>query len=384
MICSVRKSLYSYLATLQDSLVWSVPCLVNELVGLLRLLTQASGVAGYESNIGKMVFDELKGVVDSVTTDSLGNVIALKKSGVKDAPKVMIVGHMDEIGLIVKYVDEKGFVYFERLGGIIGRSLFSQPVTIHTKKGPISGLVFCKPAESPEEAMKMPDLKAYFIDVGAKNRAQAGKMGIRIGDVVTFERVFRELGDGEVFASKAFDDRVGVAVMIEMMRKLQKMKLGADVYGVGSVQEEVGARGAKVAAYAISPDLAIAVDITPAQDIPGIAEKDQIVKLGAGPAIKVMDSAGGFLGLISHPKVRELLVSVAEEEKIPFQLEILTQGSTDASTIHLTREGVPSGVVSIPTRYAHSYEMVNINDVANSVKLLVAAVKRVSRNFKVK
>jgi putative aminopeptidase FrvX len=358
--------------------------MVNELVDLLKRLTQASGVAGYEFTIGKMVYDELNEVADSIITDSLGNVIALKKSSLKNAPKVMIVGHMDEIGLIVKYVDEKGFVYFERLGGVTSRSLYSQAVNIHTKKGPVCGLVFCKPAETPEEATKMPDLKTYFIDVGAKNRAQVEKMGICVGDVVTFERVFRELGDGGVFASKAFDDRVGVAIMIEVMKKLQRMKIAADVYGVGSVQEEVGARGAKVAAYSIAPDLAIAVDITPAQDIPGVAEKDRLVKLGAGPAIKVMDSAGSFLGLISHPKVRELLISAAEEEKIPFQLEILTQGSTDASTIHLTREGVPSGVVSVPTRYAHSYEVVKLDDVKNSVKLLVAAISRVSKSFKVR
>jgi len=359
-------------------------CLANELVELLRRLTQASGVAGYESDIAGMMCEELKGVADSVSTDSLGNVIALKKSGLKDAPKVMIVGHMDEIGLIVKYVDEKGFLYFERLGGIIGRSVFSQPVVVHTKKGPVNGLLFCKPAESPEEASKLPELKTFFIDVGAQNRAQAEKMGIRVGDVVTFERVFREMGDGKVLASKAFDDRVGVAIVIEVLKKLQKMRVGCDVYGVGSVQEEVGARGAKVAAYSIAPDLAIAVDITSAQDIPGISEKDQVVKLGGGPAVKVMDNAGAFLGLIAHPKVRELLVSTAEREKIPFQLEILAQGSTDASTIHLTREGVPSGVVSIPTRYAHSYEMINIDDVNNSVKLLVAAVKGVSAKFKAK
>ncbi len=358
--------------------------LADELVDLLKRLTQASGVAGHESDIEKMICEELRGIADSVTTDNLGNVIALKKSGVKNAPKIMIVGHMDEIGLIVKFIDEKGFVYFERLGGVMGRSLFSQPVVIHTRKGPVCGLVFCKPAESPEEAAKMPDLKTFFIDIGAKNRVQAEKLGVRVGDVVTFERVFRELGDGKVLASKAFDDRVGVAIVIEVMKRLHRLKLDADVYGVGSVQEEVGARGAKVAAYGIAPDLAVAVDITSAQDIPSVAEKDQVAKLGAGPAIKVMDSAGSFLGLISHPKVRELLISAAEKEKIPFQLEILTQGSTDASTISLTREGVPSGVVSIPTRYAHSYEVINIDDVTNSVKLLVAAIKSLSGKFKAK
>ena len=168
------------------------------------------------------------------------------------------------------------------------------------------------------------------------------------------------------------------------MKNLAKEKLEANVYGVADVQEEVGCRGAQVAAFKIAPNMAIAVDITPAGDVPGTAEKDQGTKLGAGPAIKVMDAAGGFLGLISHPKVRELLVSTAEEEKIPYQMEVLPRGSTDAATIHLTREGVPSGVISIPTRYAHSYEVLDVNDVVNAVKLLTATVKKVQKRFSLK
>jgi endoglucanase len=192
------------------------------------------------------------------------------------------------------------------------------------------------------------------------------------------------LGSGNILASKAFDDRVGVCVIIETMKKLAKEKVEANVYGVADVQEEVGCRGAQVAAYRIAPNMAIAVDITLAGDIPGVAEKDQVTKIGAGPAIKVMDEAGGGLGLISHPKVRELLVSTAEEEKIPYQMEVLPRGSTDAATIHLTKEGVPSGVISIPTRYAHSYEILDVNDVANAVKLLTATIKKIKKNINFK
>jgi len=255
---------------------------------------------------------------------------------------------------------------------------------VHGKKGPVSGLINCKPPETPEEANKIPDLKAFFIDVGAKNKAEAEKLGVRIGDSVTFERPFKVLGSGNILASKAFDDRVGVCVIIETMKKLAKEKVEANVYGVADVQEEVGCRGAQVAAYRIAPNMAIAVDITLAGDIPGVAEKDQVTKIGAGPAIKVMDEAGGGLGLISHPKVRELLVSTAEEEKIPYQMEVLPRGSTDAATIHLTREGVPSGVISIPTRYAHSYEILDVNDVVNAVKLLTATIKKIKKNINFK
>lgn len=356
----------------------------NDIKSLLKRLTEASGVSGYEMSIGKIIYRELENHVDSVETDNFGNVISLKKSGVKDAPKIMLAGHMDEVGLLVKHIDDKGFLHFERIGGVSQRSLFSQPVTVHGKKGPVSGLACCKSPDTPEEGKAMPDMKAFFIDIGVKNKKEADKLGVRIGDPVTFERPFKTLGLENVIASKAFDDRVGVCVIIQTMKNIAKKKLEANVYGVADVQEEVGCRGAQVAAYKITPDMAVAVDITRADDIPGVAEKDQVTRVGAGPAIKIMDAAGGALGLISHPKVRELLVSTAEEEKIPYQMEILPRGSTDAATIHLTKEGVPSGVISIPTRYAHSYEVLDVNDVINAVKLLTATVKKVNKNFSLK
>lgn len=356
----------------------------NRIKRLLKRLTEAPGVAGYEVDVGKMIYHELEGYVDSIETDNFGNVISLKKASVKDGPKIMLAGHMDEIGLLVKHIDEKGFLHFQRIGGVFSRSLFSQPVTIHCKKGPISGLIYYKPPEKPEEANKIPELKTFFIDIGAKSRAEAEKLGVRIGDPVTFERPFKVLGSGSILASKAFDDRVGVCVIIETMKNLAKEKLEVNVYGVACVQEEVGARGAQVAAFKIAPKMAVAIDVTPAGDIPGISEKDQVAKLGAGPAIKVMDVARGPLGLISHLKVRELLVSTAEKEKIPYQMEVLPWGSTDAATIHLTREGVPSGVISIPTRYAHSYEVLDVNDVVNAVRLLTATVRKVQKGFSFK
>jgi endoglucanase len=358
--------------------------LENEVKSLLKRLTEAPGVAGYEMGIGKIIYKELENHVDQIETDSFGNVISLKKAGVKDAPKIMLAGHMDEIGLIIKHIDDKGFLHFERIGGVSQRAMFSQPVTVHGKKGPVSGLVGCKPPETPEEANKMPDVKTFFIDVGAKSKKEAEKLGVRVGDPVTFERPFKTLGLGNVLASKAFDDRVGVCVIIQTMKNIAKKKLEANVYGVADVQEEVGCRGAQVAAYRVTPDMAVAVDITLADDIPGIEEKDQVTRVGAGPAIKIMDSAGAALGLISHPKIRELLVSTAEEEKIPYQMEILPRGSTDAATIHLTKEGVPSGVISIPTRYAHSYEVLDVNDVVNAVKLLSGTVKKVNKDFSLK
>lgn len=254
----------------------------NQIKNLLKRLTEVPGVSGYETNIGKIIYNELKGHVDSIETDNFGNVISLKKASAKDAPKIMLAGHMDEIGLLIKHIDEKGFLHFERIGGVSPRSLFSQPVTVHGKKGPVSGLTYSKPAETPEEASKMPDFKTFFIDIGAQNKKEAEKLGVRIGDPVTFERPFKTLGSGNILASKAFDDRVGVCVIIETMKNLAKTKLETNVYGVADVQEEVGCRGAQVSAYRIAPDMAIAVDITLAGDIPGIADKDQVTKVGGG------------------------------------------------------------------------------------------------------
>lgn len=356
----------------------------KEAKNLLSRLTESYGVSGYEANIGKTVYHELKKYVDSIETDNFGNIISFKKSTRKDSPKIMLAAHMDEIGLIVKHIDEKGFLRFERVGGVPPRNLFSQPVQVHGKRGSILGLVYSKPPETPEEATKIPDLKEFFVDIGARNRAEADKLGVHIGDSITFERPFKQLGNGTLIASKAFDDRVGVVVIIQTMKNLAKQALQAHVYGVADVQEEVGCRGAQVAAYKIAPNMAIAIDVTAANDIPGVPEKDEVTKLGAGPAIKIMDSAAGFLGLIAHQKVRELLQSTAEEEKIPYQMEVLPRGSTDAATIHLTREGVPSGVISIPTRYTHSYEVIDLNDVANGVKLLTATVKKVNSKLSFK
>ena len=354
--------------------------LEEEVKALLKRLTEIPGVSGYEIAVGEVVYHELEPYVDSIEFDDFGNVFSFKKACVEGGPKIMLAGHMDEIGLIVKHIDEKGFVYFQAVGGVSARSLFSQSVTIHSGNATVNGLINCKPPETPEEAKKMPEIREFFIDIGAKSRDEAEKLGVKIGDPITFERPFKTLGDGSILASKAFDDRVGVCVVIETMKQLAKEKIETNVYGVPVVQEEVGCRGAQVAAFKIAPNMAIAIDVTRALDIPGVPEKEHVTKIGAGPAIKIMDSVFP-LGLIANPKVRELLVSTAEEEKIPYQMEVLPRGSTDAATIHLAREGVPSGVISIPTRYVHSYEMLSVHDVVNAIKLLTATIKKLPKDL---
>jgi len=351
----------------------------DRIFSILKELSEACGVSGFEDEVRQLIKERLEEVSDKVYIDNLGNVIAMVK-GKDEGFKVMLAAHMDEIGLMVKHIESNGFLRFVPIGGVNPVMLVGQRVTVITRKGKIRGVVGTKPPHllTPEEAKKAPDMKNLFIDIGAKNREEAIKMGVRIGDVVTLERDLVRLGNKNIVTGKAFDDRIGVAIMIEAMRSLSEERPLATTYAVATVQEEVGCRGAQVAAFRIHPSMAIVLDITAANDVAGVEERDYIVKLGEGPAIKVMDIiSGSFLGLIAHSKVKDLLIKTAEEEGIPYQLEILVGGSTDAATIHLVREGIPSGVVSIPTRYAHSpTEVLSLDDAVNAVKLVTGAIKR--------
>jgi endoglucanase len=253
---------------------------------------------------------------------------------------------------------------------------------IKTDKGDkIRGVIGHTPPHilKPEEAKKVPELKDLYIDIGISSRDDAVKLGIEVGSTIVIERSVERLGNGDRVSGKAFDDRVGVAVMIHAFREADDLK--ADLYAVATVQEEVGLKGARVSAYRITPNVALALDTTIAADVPDVREPEQVCKLGKGPAIKVMDGRSGS-GLITHPEVKKLLIDVAKENNIPYQLEVLSGGTTDASIIALNKEGVPSGVVSIPTRYVHSpVEVLDLNDCVNAVKLTRIFVESISGDW---
>jgi putative aminopeptidase FrvX len=317
----------------------------------------------------------LKPYVDEVKEDRLGNVIGIKE-GKKRAPKVMLAAHMDEIGLLIKTISKEGFLQFAKIGGIDDRILLAQKVLVYTEKGPLHGIIGSKPPhiQKEEERKKVLTYDELFIDVGAENQEQTKKMGVKIGDPVGFDIKFAKIGK-DIVIGKALDDRVGCAVMIEAMTQLKKTD--CTVYAVGTVQEEVGLRGATTAAFGICPDVGIALDVTVAGDVPGVREVDAPIKMKKGPSIEVADA-----GLITHPKVLRLLVDVAEENKIPYQLETGLPGSTDAARISLSREGVPSGVISVPTRYIHSpTSMLSLEDADKATKLTVAAIQRIPKYF---
>lgn len=341
----------------------------------LERLSNACGVTGRESEVRELMVQLMKPFADEIVVDKLENVIAIKK-GKKNSAKIMLAAHMDEVGLMVKTITKEGFLQFTKMGGIDDRILPAQKVVVLSRKGALPGIIGSKPPhiQKEEERKKIIASDELFIDVGAESKEDALALGVSIGDPVAFDIKYVRLGR-DVVMGKAFDNRAGCVTMIEALRMLEKTN--CTVCAVGTVQEEVGLRGAGTAAFGVDPDVAIALDVTISGDVPGVRELDTSVKMGKGPALTISDT-----GLITHPKVLRWLIDSAEEEKIPFQLESGLLGSTDAARIYLTRQGILSGSISIPTRYIHSpVGMLSLKDIEGCAKLTVAAINRVSKYF---
>lgn len=339
----------------------------------MKLLTElciASGISGFEDDVKKIMQREMKKSCETVKSDKFGNIIGKKGKG---KLKIMVAAHMDEVGLMVKHISKEGFISFVKIGGIDDRILLHQRVIVKSGKNDVPGVIGLKPPhlQKDEEKKKIVKHDQMFIDIGAKNKKDAEKK-VAVGDPILFEPSFGELSKN-VYYGKAVDDRIGCYAMLKVMEALPA-SINATVYAVGTVQEEVGLKGARVAAYSINPDYAIALDTTISGDTPGINETESSLKLGAGPAITLSEAGGR--GLVSHPKVRDIMIKTAKKSKIPYQIDVLEGGMTDAAIIYLTREGIPSGVISAPTRYIHGPTSVfDLRDVKNTVKLTVNVVK---------
>ena len=330
---------------------------------LLKELCEARGVSSREEAIRAIVVRELKKTCTTIKSDLLGNVIGLKK-GKGPAGKrrrVMVSAHIDEIGFIVSHVDENGFLRVDPVGGINPKTTLAQRVWVCGKKN-LRGIIGSKPPHimSDEERKQPIKIDSIFIDLGLPGK-QVQKL-VEIGDPVVFEQSFAEIGDS--VSCKALDDRVGVYVMIEALKKVKNNQ--ADIYAVGSVQEEVGLRGAITSAFGVDPEVGIALDVTLACDLPGVGKHQQITVLGEGTAIKVKDSSS-----LSNPKLVKKLRAIAKKKKIKYQLEILPRGGTDAGAMQRTRGGVAVCTISVPTRYVHSVvEMAHKEDIQASIDLL--------------
>ncbi|MGQ9517013.1 MAG: M42 family metallopeptidase [Anaerolineae bacterium] len=323
---------------------------------IVRELTEAYGPSGAEGKVRKLIGERIAPYVDDQRVDALGNLIAFKRAGTSPAVgRLMLAAHMDEIGLIVSYIDEKGFLRFHPVGGVFPLTLLGSRVIFEDGTMGVIGI------EERWREDKIPPLDKLFIDVGATSPADCP---VRVGDMAGFHRPF--FARGTRWVGKAMDDRIGCAVLVEFLRQVRDSVY--DLYVVFTVQEEIGLRGAAVSAYGVEPDVAIAVDITTTGDVP--EGERMAVELGKGVAIKVKDS-----GMIAHPGLRRHMVQTAEKAGVPYQLEVLRRGTTDAYAMQVSREGVPAGVLSIPTRYAHTpSEMVDQRDVRATVDLLLRLV----------
>ncbi|MBN1329260.1 MAG: M42 family metallopeptidase [Candidatus Heimdallarchaeota archaeon] len=325
----------------------------NKIIEDLRELSQIVGIASRESRVVKAIKQKVEGLADEIKVDIGGNLIATLKGTEKDAPTLMLDAHTDEIGLIVRHISADGFIYFAKIGGFIDLIFPSQTVILvpddETKK-PVYGVIGIKPPHITVqgEAAKIPTASELAIDIGASSLEEVNSLGIDIGTTGTLVGEFRELGSGKVLG-KAFDDRTGCVVLIEIIRRLTKNRpKGTIIFNFAS-GEEVGARGATTAAYTINPDIALAIENTTAGDTPGVSSQDCPTKLSDGPAITIADAS-----LIVNEKIINKLKSLADELKIPWQYKRPLSGGTDAGRIALVRGGIPSGVVSVPCRYIHS------------------------------
>lgn len=335
-------------------------------VKLLKTICELPGAPGFEDKIRDFVIKEVKGLVDEISVDNMGNVIALKK-GVSDK-KVMVAAHMDEIGFIVTHIDDNGFLKFHTLGGFDPKTLTAQRVIIHGKKDVI-GVMGAKPIHvmSAAERNKAPQINDYFIDLGM-NKKEVEKY-ISIGDSITRERGLIEMGD--CVNCKSLDNRVSVYILIETLKKLKGKKIPFDLYATFTVQEEVGIRGAQVATIAIQPDYSFCLDTTIAFDVPGAQAHEKITSLGNGAGIKIMDSR-----TICDSRMVKFMKSLATKNKIKWQPEILTGGGTDTMALQqMTAGGSIAGAISIPTRHIHQViEMCHKEDIESSVSLLTSCL----------
>ena len=340
---------------------------------LLKSLTDVNGISGHEMQVKSLMKDYLTPVSDDIVEDQLGGIFG-KKNATHGTKSLMISGHLDEIGFIVTQIDEQGYIYFTPIGGWWNQVMLSQKVTITTDSGKeIRGIIGSKPPHvlTPEERKKPMEIKNMFIDIGVSSKEEAEEAGVEVGNMVTPYSEFEVLANDKYLTAKAFDNRYGCALAVEVLQQLKDENIDINLYAGATVQEEVGLRGAKVAANLIKPDLAIAVDVGVAYDVPGMTSEKNEGKLGDGPLAILMDATS-----IAHDGLRKHIKDVAEHHNIPVQWATTPGGGTDAGSIHVANEGIPTITIGVPLRYMHSnVSVLNIDDYTNSVRLITEIVR---------
>jgi endoglucanase len=339
---------------------------------LLKSLTEAHGVPGYETEI-RALMKELMDPLGTLMQDKIGSLIC-RQDGPQDGPRIMLAGHMDEIGFMVRHITKEGFIKFLQLGGWWDQVLLGHRVTVKTHKGDLTGIIGAKPPHllAPDDRKKVVEKREMYIDIGLSSADQVSEAGVRIGDPIVPDAGFEVLAGGKTYLSKAWDDRVGCALVVDALRHFGDAEHPNTLFGVATVQEEVGLRGAKTSAAAIEPDVAIVLESDIAGDVPGIEPEQSAVRLGQGPTLLVYDAR-----MIPNIKLRDLLIDTAAELEIPLQFSAIPGGGTDGGAIHLHHTGVPTVVIGIAARHIHSHGgIIHRDDYDNGVKLLTGLVAR--------
>lgn len=342
---------------------------------LLKELTLARGVSGYEGEVRRIMWRELRQTSSKIVTDRIGSIFGEKK-GTAAFPRILVSGHMDEVGFMVKEITKNGYLRFATLGGWWDQVLLSQRVSVVTEKRTFTGVIASKPPHilTVEERKKVYPIREMFVDIGAKSEEQVKEWGIRVGDPIVPLCPFEILPDGDTILAKALDNRVGCYIALQVMKELEKAEHPNTVIAGATVQEEVGLRGATTSPHAVEPDIAFVLDVGIAEDGPGSEGRGK-PRLGGGPLITFLDAT-----MIPHLRLRDRVMEIAEELNIPIQVEMISGGGTDAGKIHLFRSGVPSLVVGVAARYIHSHvSMVSRSDVRQAVRLLAEVIRRLDR-----
>jgi len=338
----------------------------------LKEITEACGVPGYEADVRAVMQRALAGVAE-ITQDKMGSIIG-RHVGAAEQPRIMLAGHMDEIGFMVTHITKEGFVKFVPLGGWWDQVLLGHRVLIKTSAGDVVGVLGAKPPHllGADERNKLVEKKDMYIDVGARSEEEVRGFGVRIGDPIIPVSQFTVMANPSFYLCKAFDNRVGCALAAQALHQLAVEGHPNTVYAVGTTQEEVGLRGAKTAAFAIDPDVGIVLEVDIAGDVPGIKPEESSVKMGAGPSLLVYDAR-----MIPNLKLRDLVIATAEQEGIPLQFSAMAGGATDGAQIHMHDEGVPTVVIAVPTRHIHSHNAILCReDYDQALRLVVALVKK--------
>lgn len=346
---------------------------MDETLQLLKDLTEAHGVSGYEDEV-RAVVRRYMNPLGAIEQDRIGSLVCRQGEG---GPRVMLAGHMDEIGFMVHHITDSGFLRFLPLGGWWEQVLLTHRVWVKTYKGDLLGAIGAPPPHllSADDRKKVFDKKDMYIDIGVTSKAEAEELGVRLGDPVVPAASFEVLGNGKTYMSKAFDDRIGVALVIDALRHFARAAHPNTLFGVATVMEEVGTRGAKTTAEIVNPDVAVILEADICGDVPDVKPEQTTVKLGGGPVLSLMDAR-----MIPNLKLRDLVIDTAKALDIPLQFSTLTGGATDGSQIHLHRIGVPTVVLGVPARHIHgTSSIIHRDDYDRAVRLLTAVIEKLDQ-----